>query len=143
MVKKLSKRLLAVLLSLCIVTSLTAVGIVGADAAEADVAATGNPILETITEQLIDDGLRAICMGIDCIGEATGNGQHQSEQYVLPGRLFPRRLHSGRAGCRRYSPSEPAAALRSEHCGSRRRIQRLHGILQHDRERLMPEQVIT
>ena len=66
------KRLLSVVLTLCMMVSIAAVGTVSSSAKETEVVQTGNIILETITEQLIDDGMRAICMGMDAVGEATG-----------------------------------------------------------------------
>ena len=83
MVKRISKRLCAVLLSLCVIVSMVTVGVVSGSAAETDSAAVGNAIAEQAVEQMIDDGLRAICMGMDAVGEATGNGDVQKVFSVI------------------------------------------------------------
>ena len=84
MFKRMTKKCLSLLLALCIVMSLVTVGVVSATAEEApplpkgkkaaeDLAPTGNMITETLKEQMIDDALRLVCMGLDWTGEATGN----------------------------------------------------------------------
>ena len=38
---------------------------------------SANPIKEKVIDQLIEDGMRACCIGMDYLGEATGNGNVQ------------------------------------------------------------------
>ena len=83
MFKRISKRLFAALLSLCVIVSMATVGTVGNLAATRESAAVGNAIAEQAVEQMIDDGLRAICMGMDAVGEATGNGDVQKVFSVI------------------------------------------------------------
>ena len=83
MVKRISKRLCAAFLSLCVIASMATVGMVSGSAAETDKAVVGNAIAEQAVEQMIDDGLRAICMGMDAVGEATGNGDVQKVFSVI------------------------------------------------------------
>jgi hypothetical protein len=68
-----SKKCLSLLLALCLIVSVTTVGAVSAGAKTADLAPTGNMITEKLKEQMIDDALRLACMGMDWVGEATGN----------------------------------------------------------------------
>ncbi|MBQ1474067.1 MAG: hypothetical protein IIZ32_02065, partial [Ruminococcus sp.] len=83
MVKRISKRLCAAFLSLCVIVSMATVGMVSGAAATDDSAPVGNAIAEQAVEQMIDDGLRAICMGMDAVGEATGNGDVQKVFSVI------------------------------------------------------------
>ena len=54
----------SIILTLCIIISMIFVG---------NVRVSANPIAEKAVDQLIDDGMRICCMGIDWLGEATGN----------------------------------------------------------------------
>ena len=54
----------SLLLTLCIILSMIFVG---------NVRVSANPIAEKAVDQLIDDGMRICCMGLDWLGEATGN----------------------------------------------------------------------
>ena len=72
MLKRLPKKTISVVLTLCMIFSMITVGAVSGSAKKADLAATGNPIAEKAIDQLIEDGMRIACIGLDAIGEATG-----------------------------------------------------------------------
>ena len=96
MLRRMSKKCLSLLLALCMIVSVIAVGAVSTGAAEVqdaasgssdDLAASGNKIVDAIIEkaidQMIEDGMRLACMGLDWVGEATGNRSVLTDRVIV------------------------------------------------------------
>lgn len=66
--KRFLRRGLSIILTICMLIPMLIVG---------NVSVSANPIKEKVIDQLIEDGMRACCIGMDYLGESTGNGNVQ------------------------------------------------------------------